>query len=234
MMKKRTLYTEVSYLLSIIFIAFGTALEVYANFGMSTAVAPAYLLHLKLSQTIPWFSFGIAEYCIQFCLLLVMMVLVHRFRISYLFSFLTAILYGLCLDLFVSLVSPLPDLIWLRISAFAIGTLFVTSGVSFIFHTYLSPEVYELFVAEVSAHFHIGIPPFKTGYDIASCIIAVLMSFLFFSQLEGIGIGTVISACINGTLIGWFTKILEHRFVFTDRLKFRKYFASERNGASHQ
>jgi len=223
-MSKKTFYTELSYILGILSLAFGTALETYANFGMSTAVAPAYLLHLKFSQTIPWFSFGIAEYCTQFCLLVLMILLMHRFKLSYLFSFITAILYGLILDTFMKLVVVLPNVVAYRILAFAIGTLFVTAGVSLIFHTYISPEVYELFVAEVSFKFHIKVHVFKTEYDLTSCIVALFMSFLFFSHIEGIGIGTIISACINGTLIGWFTKLFERHFTFIDGMKLRSYF----------
>ena len=223
-MNKKTFYTELSYVLGILSLAFGTALETYASFGMSTAVAPAYLLHLKLSQTIPWFSFGIAEYCTQFCLLVLMILLMRRFKLSYLFSFITAILYGLILDIFMKLVLLLPDVVAYRIVAFAVGTLFVTAGVSLIFHTYISPEVYELFVAEVSFKFHIKVHVFKTEYDLTSCIVALFMSFLFFSHIEGIGIGTIISACINGTLIGWFTKLFERHFTFIDGMKLRSYF----------
>lgn len=223
-MNKKTFYTELSYVLGILSLAFGTALETYASFGMSTAVAPAYLLHLKLSQTIPWFSFGIAEYCTQFCLLVLMILLMRRFKLSYLFSFITAILYGLILDIFMKLVLLLPDVVAYRIVAFAVGTLFVTAGVSLIFHTYISPEVYELFVSEVSSQFHIKVHVFKTEYDLASCIVALFLSLLFFSHIEGIGIGTIISACINGTLIGWFTKLFERHFTFTDGMKLRSYF----------
>jgi uncharacterized membrane protein YczE len=223
-MNKKTLYTELSYILGILFLAFGTALETYANFGMSTAVAPAYLIHLKVSQTIPWFSFGIAEYCTQFCLLILMILLVRRFKLAYLFSFITALFYGFVLDMFLKLVMTMPSLLVYRITAFAVGTIFVTAGVSLIFHTYISPEVYELFVSEVSSRFNIKIHVFKTGYDITSCIVALIMSLLFFSHIEGIGIGTIISACINGTLIGWFTKLFEGRFKFTDGTKLRPYF----------
>jgi hypothetical protein len=223
-MNKKTLSTELSYLLGIIFLALGTALETFANFGMSTAVAPAYLIYLKVSQTLPWFTFGMAEYCTQLFLLVVMMLIVRRFKMSYLFSFITAIIYGLFLDLFLKFTMTMPNELTLRILAFAVGTICVSAGVSLIFHTYISPEVYELFVSEVSSYFGIKIHVFKTGYDIASCIAALIMSLLFFSHIEGIGIGTVISALINGTLIGWFTKLFERRLNFSDKWKLRPYF----------
>lgn len=223
-MKKKTFYTELCYLCGITFLALGTALATYADFGMSTAVAPAYLIYLKVSETLPWFTFGMAEYCTQLCLLLIMIALVRRFKLSYLFSFITAVFYGMILDFFLKGTMSLPNVMAYRVLAFAVGTIFVTAGVSLVFHTYISPEAYELFVSEVSSHFHIKIHVFKTGYDITSCIVALILSFLFFSQLRGIGIGTIISACINGTLIGWFTKLFEHRFSFADGLKLRPFF----------
>lgn len=223
-MKKKQISTELCYVLGIVLIALGTAIEVFADFGMSTVVAPAYLLHLFISETIPWFSFGIAEYCVQFLLLLLLVIVVHQFRLSYFFSFVTAILYGICLDFFLSFMPLFPNLLIYRMLAFVIGTFIVTIGVAFIFHTYISPEVYELFVLEICHHFQLKISTIKTSYDVISCVIAILMSYIFFSSLKGIGIGTVISALINGTLIGWFTKKMERNFSFVDTFPFRQYF----------
>ena len=53
-MKKRTFYTEAAYALGIVILAIGTAMMEKANFGMSMVVAPAYLLHLKLADTLPF------------------------------------------------------------------------------------------------------------------------------------------------------------------------------------
>ena len=44
-------------------------------------------------------TFGMAEYCFQAVLLLAMCLLL-RFRVSYLFSFVTAVVYGFALDAF--------------------------------------------------------------------------------------------------------------------------------------
>jgi len=73
-------------------------------------------------------------------------------RISYLFSFVTAVVYGLVLDGFMALGALLPaGMIWQRIICYCLGMLSSSAGVSAMFHTYISPEVYELFVKEVSA-----------------------------------------------------------------------------------
>ena len=84
-MKKKTFYTEIAYIIGIITLALGTALMEKADFGMSMVVAPAYIIHLKLSELMPFFSFGMAEYTLQAVLLIIMMVFLRRFKLSYLF-----------------------------------------------------------------------------------------------------------------------------------------------------
>ena len=63
-MKKKLLHSETAYVLAMIILSMGTALMERADLGISMIVAPSYLLHLKVSQTLPWFSFGVAEYSI--------------------------------------------------------------------------------------------------------------------------------------------------------------------------
>ena len=107
-MKKRLFYTELAYLFGILAIALGTAFMERADFGMSMVVAPAYVLYLKLSATWEFVTFGMMEYTLQAIVLLLMAALLRRFRLSYLFSFFTAVLYGFALDGCMALVGLLP------------------------------------------------------------------------------------------------------------------------------
>ncbi|MBO6267432.1 MAG: hypothetical protein J6M06_04285, partial [Synergistaceae bacterium] len=78
-MKQQTPFsTELAYALGILALALGTALMERADFGMSMVVAPAYLLHLKISRTYAFFTFGTSEYCFQAALLAVMCLLLRR------------------------------------------------------------------------------------------------------------------------------------------------------------
>lgn len=226
-MKKKNFPTELAYLIGITVLAFGTAFMERADFGMSMIVAPAYLLHLKVSQILPFFSFGMAEYTLQAALLIALAIVMRRFKLSYLFSFGTAVFYGFLLDIFLKVTGNLPgEIFGLRVVYYVVGMLLCTGGVSLLFHTYISPEAYELFVKEVSAKTHMNINKFKTIYDCVSCVVAILLSFLFFGwwHFEGIKLGTIICALINGLMIGGFTKIFEAVFEFKDGLKLRKYF----------
>lgn len=153
--------------------------------------------------------------------------LLRRFRVSYLFSFVTAVVYGFLLDAFMVLGAMLPvDSMALRRLYYVLGMLFCAAGISAMFHTYISPEVYELFVKEVSAHFGADINRFKTGYDCVSCLIGVAMSFLVFGlwHFEGVKWGTILCALINGHIIGRISAFYEKHWTFCDRFPWRKYF----------
>ena len=131
---------------------------------------------------------------------------------------------------------------WQRVIYYVVGMLFCSAGVSAMFHTYISPEVYELFVKEVSGHFRVDINKFKTGYDCLSCLVGVVMSFLIFGLWRFVGVswGTILCALINGTIIGRFSAFYEKHWTFYDRFPWRRRLKideftplSERPGLFH-
>ena len=218
---------ELAYVVGIIAVAFGVAFMEKANFGVSMVVAPAYLLYLKLSPSYPSFTFGMAEYTLQAVLLVAMMIILRKFKLSYLFSFVTAVVYGFTLDFCMWSVKGIDaQPVWARFVMFLWGMVLCSIGISFFFHSYISPEVYELFVKEVSHHIGMDINRFKTIYDCSSCAISIAMSFAFFGMwhFEGVKLGTVFCALVNGSMIGAVSKFLESHFEFKDCLKLRKYF----------
>ena len=99
-------------------------------------------------------------------------------------------------------------------------------GVAFFFRSYLAPEVYELFVKELSLKLGRDMGKVKVVYDCCSCLIAIVLSFCFFGlwHFEGVKLGTVICALVNGHIIGFFSKWMERHFVWKDVLPLRKYF----------
>lgn len=225
-MKKRTFYTELSYLLGIITLALGVVLMEKADFGVSMVVAPAYLLYriVNAYTTLSWFTFGMAEYVFQFVVLIILLLIVRRFKITYLLSFATAIIYGLILDAFMLAGAYLPTTLPMRFVYYVLGMLICSIGVSLMFHTYLSPEVYELFVKLVSEKLNIRISKFKTIYDCISMLIGLVLSLVAFHTLVGVNWGTIVCALINGWLIGRCSAFFEHFFEFKDAFKLRRFF----------
>ncbi len=228
MKRQIVFWAELAYVLGILTLALGTALMERADFGVSMVVAPAYLLHLKVSQFYPFFTFGTAEYCLQAALLIVLCLALRRFKVSYLFSFVTAVIYGFTLDGCMALIALIPGSGFaFRLAFYVLGLIVCAIGVSLLFHTYIAPEVYELFVKEVAAKSGAEIHRVKTVYDCCSCAVGVALSFAFFGlwHFEGVKLGTIFCALVNGATIGVCSRFLESRFVFEDKLDPRKYFA---------
>ena len=222
-MKKAVFYSELAYVFGMILLAFGTALTAYGGFGISMVVAPAFVLHLNMIEKFPFFTFAVGEYVLQGTVLLIMMVILRRVKLTYFLSFLTAVLYGLVLTASQWITALFPDIFALKLSLYVVGVLICTAGVSLFFHTYFSPAAYEMFVKEISRKFHKPLPTFKVVYDCASLAVALIMA-LIFRNIEGIGIGTVICAFVFGPLINVFSKLFDKLFTFQDALPLRPKF----------
>ena len=223
-MKKPVFYTEIAYFLALALLAAGTSLTAYGGLGMSMVVAPAYILHLKLSQFFPFFTFGVAGYTLQAVVLLVMMLLLRKAKLVYLLSFVAAVCYSFVLDGAMALVAFLPQNTLLQIFLYIAGTLLCCAGLGLLFSAYLPPEAYELCVKELAAKFGKPVSLMKTIYDCCSLVLSIALSLLFFGTIRGIGIGTVACAFLYGFLIRLFQNLYRKQFRFTDRFPLRKYF----------
>ena len=220
---KRIFYCELAYILGLVILALGTALMEKANFGMSMIVAPAYVIHLKVSQFLPFFSFGMSEYVFQAFLLVALSLIMRRVRKQYILSFVTAFLYGVILDFLIGLAAYIPfeGMVW-RIVLYLAGLVICAIGVALLFRTYFPPEAYELFVKELSQRFHMTIGKTKTIYDCGSCALGVVLSLCFFGRFVGVQWGTIVCAVVNGWMIGRIDRFLGNMFSFEDAFPLRE------------
>ena len=84
-----------------------------------------------------------------------------------------------------------------------------------------------VFVKELAETHGWSIGTVKTVYDCTSCLIGILLSFAFFGfwHFEGVKLGTIFCALINGWLISMISRGLESLFAFEDALKLRNFFS---------
>lgn len=216
-MKKIKASSEVAYLAAIALLSLAVAILSAADFGISMIVAPAYLLSLKTGAL----TFGQAEYVIQAGVFIVLCVVLRKFKFVYLFSFVTCLIYGLVLDLWRKIPCFNPTVtepgsmdLWLRIVMFVVGVILTSFSVALFFKTYIYPQVYDFFVKAVSGKYGIKLSVLKTIVDLTCLTASVIMTFVFFGKIEGIGWGTLVMACLNGTIIGFFSKLLDKIFDF--------------------
>ena len=91
---KKKMSREFAYCMGLLTMPFAIALSTKANLGLSMIAAPAYIISEKAEAL----SYGQAEYIVQTLVLILMCLIVNKFKLSYLFSFITSILYGTLLD----------------------------------------------------------------------------------------------------------------------------------------
>jgi uncharacterized membrane protein YczE len=206
--KKLRLPIEALYLVAACIMAVGVSCIARSDMGYSVITAPVYLVYKKLEAYI---SFGTAEYLFQGVLLIFTCLITLRVKFTYLFTFVYAVLYGFLFDgcLFLVGLIPVGDGLVARIVFFVVGTLIVSFGVALFLRTYLPPAAYELCVREVSARYHFPQGTVKWVYDGISFALALLLSFVLFGNLEGIGVGTIVSALCNAPLIALAGKLID-------------------------
>lgn len=216
MKTKITLHSELVYILSILILSFSVAMVSAADFGLSMIVSPAFIL----SQKLGFLTFGQSEYVVQALLFVVLCILMKRVKLIYFSSFITCLIYGAILDLWRAVIPMFNPTITeagsmgmpLRVTFFAVGTLITTLAIAMCFRTYLYPQVYDFFVKGVTEKFNLDRTKFKIGFDIVFLIVSCAMTLIFFGGFVGIGVGTLITALVNGFLIGNFGKLFDKLF----------------------
>ncbi len=209
--------SEMAYLVAICILPLAVSILAEADFGLSMIVSPAYLVSLRLGNV----TFGQAEYLTQAVVFALLCIVLGRFRPIFCMSFVTCLIYGRILDLWRMLPCFNPKVTVpgcmgfpLRVVLFCVGVLLTSFSLALFFKTYLFPQVYDFFVKAVSLSYGVPLPRFKTAFDLVLLTLSVLLSFCFFGHLAGVGVGTLILALCNGTLIGFFGRVLDILFVF--------------------
>jgi len=209
---------ELAWLLGTALCAFGVVLCTKANLGLSMMAAPPYIIHVAVSKTFPWYTQGTSEYIWQAALLLLLCLLVKKFRFKYLLSFATAVFFGLVIDgwLWVFGGSSSFDSMAVRVIAFVIGELSISLSVAFVFRTYLPPQIAECLVMEVARHYNVPQTKIKQINDISCLVLSFALSLILTKGFTGVGIGTIVISFINAPLIKQWGKLLEKIFVFDE------------------
>lgn len=233
-MKKLPLPSELCYLLGMMVLAIGTVFMEHAELGLAPIVAPAYVIHDWLSPYLPWLSFGVATFLFQGILLLVLALILQRFNLYFLFSFLSGFLMGTLFDVVEALLTKIPTgSLWLfshetgaRVCLLFLGIILYSAGVSLLLFSYFAPEVYELFVDELSLAYGWRFPLVKTIYDCASILLALVISFIALGHvdLRGVGLGSVIFAILDGGFIALFSALNKRIIRGVDLLPWRRFF----------
>ena len=226
-MKKLKLPSEAIYLAAIVLLALSVAMLTTSGYGLSMLVAPAYILSLILG-----IEFGFAEYIVQGILIVLFCIIVRRFKAGYLFSFVSCLLYGAILIAWqkipafdTSINPPESYETWQRVLLFIFGDLLTFFSVVLSFKAYLHPQVYDFFVKGISERYHLRQTVVKTVFDLCCLAVGSAMTLIAFKEFRGIYWGTLATAICGGTIIGFFSKMLDKIIIAKPLFpKLEKYF----------
>ena len=204
-------YNIINWVFYVLLVGFGIALCTKADFGLSMISAPPYILHVWLRDRFSWYTQGTSEYFWEAFLLLVMCLVIRRFRPKYLLSFAAAVISGLVIDGWLYLLggNGVYPAMGARVAAFIAGMVITALGVAFGFRTTMPLQVYELVVKEVAEAFRFPVSKTKQGFDIIMLVVSIGLSLLLTHKMTGVGIGTVILTVINAAIIALWSSLID-------------------------
>ncbi len=228
-MKKTGKTSELLWVAGTVLLALGVSLCSKADLGVSMIAAPSFVISSALEERAPFFTTGVTSYIIQGIVLVLTCAVIRRFNWRFLLTFVSAVVYGYTLDLFIWLLRDVSfDTVALRWAVLLVGNSISAFGVACFFRTYLPLQVYEMFVSEVSARFSFSVTKTKWCLDLSLLAISVSLAFLLFgdggsfnwsgiyrSSFHSVGLGTVVTALINSPIIGVSVKLLDKLFDHT-------------------
>ena len=211
-------FGEAAYILGTVLCALGVCLSAKSGLGVSTVVAPAYVLSSFLEPIAPFFTFGNTEYIVQGIILILLAVFVRRVTLSYSLSFVTAIIYGVTLDLWRYVFgTETVDALYLKIILMVTGALLTEIAIALILRSYLPQQAYDFSVKEISVVKKYDMNKVKWIYDVSSLAVAIVLMLILFGRFDFslIGPGTLVLAAVNAPMIGLFGKIFDRLVDFS-------------------
>jgi uncharacterized membrane protein YczE len=210
---------ELAFVIGVLLTCAGVALMVRSDLGLSMVAAPAYIL----TEKIDFLTTGMAEWGIQGTLFVLGCILVRRFSVPMLLSFLVAAVNAAVLDLMLFLSSSItPVSFAARLAVWFVGLIILALGIAFAFRSYLPCQMHEMFVKTVADERGWNRDKCKIVYDWIFLAVSLTLSLCFFRRLVGIGIGTVLATFLNGPLIMLWGKVLDRFLNFEPAIPAKK------------
>lgn len=224
---------EIMWIMGIVLCSLGVCLSANSGFGVSMVAAPAFVLFNRLKDVLPWLTYGTMDYIFQGVVVVLTALVCRRFKWKYLMAFGTAVLHGLCLDMWrLVFGTEVYATMGLRLVSGVMGAVITALAISMFLRTYLPQQAYELIVKEISERFNLNISKVKWFNDIIILLFAIVMMLVLFGQfdLELVGVGTVVITLVNTPLIVMWGKGLDRFFELTSRWpRFRNFFEKHFN-----
>lgn len=212
------------FILGIIINSFGIAFITKSDLGTSQISSVPYVLSLEFSD----YTFGTTTFIFNILFIIIQVIILRRdFHPIQFLQVFANILFSFFIDVSMNWLSFFqPESFIIKLISLFIGCMILALGICI----EVAPNVIvvpgEGVVRALALAIAIKKPKVKFGtikiyFDITLIILACILSFIFFGELNGVGIGTIISALVVGKFINFINqhfKFLRHIRALT-RLK---------------
>ena len=194
------------FILGLIINSFGVAFITISTLGTSQISSIPYVLSLKFTNL----SFGQTTFIFNMLFILIQLLILKKdFHPIQFLQVLANILFSFFIDISMLVLAWLnPQTLPLRILSLLIGCAILAIGIS----VEVAPDVIKVpgegIVHAISRVSGIEFGKVKIRFDVTLIIMSTLLSFLFFHKLNGIGLGTIISAVLVGPMISFVNRYL--------------------------
>lgn len=221
-MKVKTIRGEAALLVILLINSFGVVLMMHADMGISPMSSFPYAIY----RAFPSLSLGTWNLLFQCSLVICLLILQKKLILPYLISFAAGILFGVFVDVYNGLMSRLPTHFLPRIGYFCLSYLVLSFGIALSNRCGLPVLPTDLFPRDLSMILRLPYSHVKIPCDLICVSLAAGITLTATGHVDGVGIGTVITALTVGKTIEKISGWLDRHFVFVSVLSQR----ANRNG----
>lgn len=210
----------ITYIAGLFVLALGVSISVKSDLGVSPVSSLPYVFSLIFNIEMGYFSMGV----FIFFILVQLLILRKDFKITRALQIFCSIAFGYFVNLSNYLLSlfTVPDNLILRLTLAVLSAAVCGLGIFLYVEPKVMPLPAEGLTEVISGKVGRPFSKVKVYFDLFMLGVSVAFSLGFLGRIEGIGIGTVISAFLIGRFVGIFSGLFRKRlqwFFTPDRLK---------------
>ncbi len=207
---KDNVFRYIVFVIGIGINSFGIAFITKGALGTSQISSVPYVLSLQFGQL----SFGMWTFIFNMLFIVIQILLLKkRFRLIQILQIPANILFSALIDISMKILSGFqPEMLITKIISLSAGCLVLALGIA----VEVAPGVItvpgEEIVRAIAEVTNKKFGTVKVYFDSILILIAVALSFLFFGELKGVGIGTVVSALTVGRFVNLINRYVLVKF----------------------
>lgn len=191
------------YLLGIFVLSIGSNLFLNAALG----VAPSCAIALTLTDLFPG-SYAFFNFIINACLLLLESIILSAFGKTQMVQLGITFVYSLCIQVLAPVFAFLqPQDFFQQILLALLACIIMGMGITLTLLSSFAVMPMEGFVGALAFRLHKEFGHVRVFIDCFMTLLAILVSLLFLHNLQSVGIGTIMSAFLTGTIVLFCTRM---------------------------